>query len=112
MRIAISATGCDLAAGLDPRFGRCRHILVCDGETATATHHENPTPAQAEHGAGIRTAEFVVGLGVHTVISGAVGPKALRVLQAAGVRVFASAATTAQAAFDEFRSGKLREVTA
>jgi predicted Fe-Mo cluster-binding NifX family protein len=97
-RVAISITGTDLDAALDPRFGRCRHLLVCDGDTAT--HHENPTAT---------TAEFVARLGVGAVITGAVGPKAMQVLRAAGIRAFASQAPTARAALAEWRAGNLPE---
>jgi predicted Fe-Mo cluster-binding NifX family protein len=32
MKIAISSSGKDLDAQLDPRFGRCRHFLIVDCE--------------------------------------------------------------------------------
>lgn len=111
MRVAISSTGTDLDAALDPRFGRTRHLVVCATDSEAVTHHENPTAVNAEHGAGIRTAEFVAGLGVQAVISGAVGPKAMQVLRAAGITAYASSATSARAALAELRDGKLRAVT-
>ena len=111
MRVAISTTGLDLDAALDPRFGRTRHLVVCATDTETSSHHENPTAVNAEHGAGIRTAEFVASLGVQAVISGAVGPKAMQVLRAAGIKAYASSATTARAALAELRSGRLTEVS-
>lgn len=111
MRVAISTTGPDLEAALDPRFGRTRHLVVCATDSEAVTHHENPTAVNAEHGAGIRTAEFVASLGVQAVISGAVGPKAMQVLRTAGIKAYASTATTARAALAELRGGKLHEVT-
>jgi len=110
MRVAISTSGLDLDATLDPRFGRTRHLVVCATDTEVVTHHENPTAVNAEHGAGIRTAEFVASLGVQAVISGAVGPKAMQVLRAAGIKAYASTASTARAALAELRGGKLSEV--
>jgi predicted Fe-Mo cluster-binding NifX family protein len=110
MRVAISTSGLDLDAAMDPRFGRTRHLVVCATDSETITHHENPTAVNAEHGAGIKTAEFVASLGVQAVISGAVGPKAMQVLRAAGIKAYASTATSARAALAELRSGKLSEV--
>ena len=110
MRVAISTSGLDLDAALDPRFGRTRHLVVCATDTEVVAHHENPTAVNAEHGAGIRTAEFVASLGVQAIISGAVGPKAMQVLRAAGIKAYVSTASTARAALDELRSGKLSEV--
>lgn len=111
MIVAISTCGTDLDADLDPRFGRSRHFLVCPPGSEAVAHHDNPTAVQAEHGAGIRTAEFVVGLGVQAVVSGAVGPKAMQVLRAAGVRTFACDARTAREALAAFRQGTLRELS-
>ncbi len=110
MRVAISTSGTDLDATLDPRFGRTRHLVVCSIDSDTVTHHENPISVNAEHGAGIRTAEFVASLGVQAVISGAVGPKAMQVLRAAGIKAYASTATSVRSALAELRSGKLSEV--
>lgn len=111
MRIAISSTGTDLDAALDPRFGRTRHLVVCAADSEAVTHHENPTAVNAEHGAGIRTAEFVASLGVQAVISGAVGPKAMQVLRAAGITAYVSNAASARAALAELRGGTLRPVS-
>ena len=33
MKIAISSSGQDLAAQLDPRFGRCRYFLIIETDT-------------------------------------------------------------------------------
>jgi predicted Fe-Mo cluster-binding NifX family protein len=110
MRIAISTSGIDLDAALDPRFGRTRHLVICAIDSETSIHHENPTAVNAEHGAGIKTAEFVASLGVQAVISGAVGPKAMQVLRAAGIKAYASTASTVRAALAELRSGKLSEM--
>ena len=42
---------------------------------------------QARQGAGIQSAETVAKLGAEVVITGSVGPKAYRALQAAGIKV-------------------------
>jgi predicted Fe-Mo cluster-binding NifX family protein len=111
MRIAISTSGTDLDAALDPRFGRTHHLVVCTTGSEAVTHHANPTATTAEHGAGIRTAEFVASLGVQAVISGAVGPKAMQVLRAAGITAYASTAPTARAALADLHAGRLSVVT-
>jgi predicted Fe-Mo cluster-binding NifX family protein len=110
MRVAISTSGLDLDAALDPRFGRTRHIVVCSTDSQDISHHDNPSAIDAEHGAGIRTAEFVASLGVQAVISGAVGPKAMQVLRAAGITAYASTAISARAALADLRGGTLLPV--
>lgn len=112
MRVAISSTGSDAEALIDPRFGRSRHFLVASTPGEALTAHANPTAVQAEHGAGIRTAEFVAGLGVRTVITGAVGPKAMQVLRAAGIRIFACDAVPARSALERLLRGELQEIIA
>lgn len=111
MRVAISCTGNAADAVLDPRFGRSRHFLI--GSSADdLVAQANPTAIQAEHGAGIRTAEFIASLGVDTVITGAVGPKAMQVLRAAGVRVFTCETVPARVAWERLARGELAEITA
>lgn len=107
MRIAITTTAVGLDAGLDPRFGRTLHVLVCATDSEAVTPHDNPTATTAEHGAGIRTAEFVARLGVQAVITGAVGPKAMQVLRAAGIAAYACDTMPARQALELFRAGKL-----
>ena len=47
MKVAVSATGPQLADLVDPRFGRCRYYVIADSETLDFQAVEN-TGARAQ----------------------------------------------------------------
>ena len=63
MKIAITSSGPTLDAQLDPRFGRAQYLLIVDTDSLDLEAIENPTVATGG-GAGIQTAQMVVGKGV------------------------------------------------
>jgi predicted Fe-Mo cluster-binding NifX family protein len=106
MKIAISVSGNDLSAEIDPRFGRAKGFLLIDDTAEGFEYVANPH-LDASGGAGIQTAQMVVDRGAEAVITGNVGPNAYRVLETAGVKVFTGASGKAEQALAEYRSGKL-----
>jgi len=111
MKIAITTEGQDLSSRLDPRFGRAKWLIAIDTDTDRFEVHDNTVNLNAPSGAGIQTAQNAANLGAEAVITGHVGPNALKTLNAAKVKVFLSKALTAQEALDLFKDGKLQEVT-
>jgi len=99
MKIAISATGPDLDAEVDPRFGRCRYFIIVDPETMEFEVVDN-AGATGSGGAGISSAQMIASKGVKTVLTGNCGPNAYQVLSPAGVGVITGV------------SGKIRDVIA
>ena len=69
MKIAISATGKNLDAEVDPRFGRCQYFIIIDPETMQFEALENSS-AMASGGAGISAAQMIAGKGVEAVLTG------------------------------------------
>jgi len=106
MRIAISATGTDLEAQVDPRFGRCEHFIIFDPETLQQEALDNPN-AMGGGGVGIATAQMIVDKGVRAVLTGHCGPNAYQVLSAAGIQVITDVTGTVQEAIDGYRAGRL-----
>ena len=109
MKIAFSTSGEDLNAPLDARFGRAPKFLVYDLDTDTFTVIDNQKTMDAAQGAGIQSAETVARTGVKAIVTGNCGPKAFRVLSAAGIRIFNTAAATVREALDLHRAGRLKE---
>lgn len=107
MKIAISTSGSDLNAPLDPRFGRAARFLVYDTETKTFELTGNEQNLNAAQGAGIQSAQNAASSGAKAVISGHFGPKAFRVLSASNIAMYTSNATTVQEALDLYTNGKL-----
>ncbi|MBU4459695.1 MAG: hypothetical protein KJ579_03930 [Verrucomicrobia bacterium] len=110
MKIAITATGAEMTSGVDPRFGRAKYFMVVDTETNAVASHDNVQNLNAAQGAGIQSAETVARLGARGVVTGHVGPKAFRVLNAAGIKVYLAGDGTVADAVRRFKSGELPEV--
>lgn len=109
MKVAFTTSGDDLGAPLDTRFGRAPKFLVYDLDTNTFHVIDNQQNLNAGQGAGIQAAESVVRAGAKAVVTGHCGPKAFRVLSAAGLKVYNTEAATVSEALDRYRSGKLVE---
>jgi predicted Fe-Mo cluster-binding NifX family protein len=88
MKIAISATDNTKSAMVDPRFGRTSWLLIVDTNTGDLIEAiDNSQGREAAHGAGISAAVLVVDKGVEAVLTGRVGPKALPILEKAGIKI-------------------------
>ena len=86
MKIAFSTSGETLDSPLDARFGRAPKFLVYDLDSETFEVVDNRQNLNAAQGAGIQSAETVARLGVNILVTGHCGPKAFRVLRAAGIK--------------------------
>ena len=86
MKIAVSASGRDLNAQIDPRFGRCAYFIIVETDDMSFEVFDNASIALGG-GAGIQSAQFVASKGAKTIITGNVGPNAVRTLTAAGIEV-------------------------
>ena len=87
MKVAITSSGKTLADPIDMHFGRAKFFILADTETGRAVAHDNAQNLHAAQGAGIQAAETVARLGAETVVTGSVGPKAYKALQAAGIKI-------------------------
>lgn len=108
MKTAVTAQGQDLDSMVDPRFGRCQWLIIADTDTGQYQAVPNER-LQAAQGAGIQAAESVARLGVESVITGHCGPKAFRVLKAAGVKVYSGGGGTVAEALHRLKKGELPE---
>jgi len=109
MKIAITATGKEMSSNLDARFGRAKYFVLVDTDTGEAAAHDNAQNLNAAQGAGIQAGETVARLGAAAVITGNVGPKAFRVLNAAGIKVYLANDGTVADAIRGFKAGELKE---
>ncbi len=107
MKIAFTTAGKDINAAMDSRFGRAARFLIYDSENTTAQTIDNHQNLNAAQGAGIQAAETVVRSGAQALVTGHCGPKAFRVLAAAGVAVYTTNAATIAEALAQFQAGTL-----
>jgi len=110
MKIILSVDKNDSSAVLDPRFGRCPYFAICDGEGNVIEFIEKPGIASA-HGAGITAANSIVETGAEVVITGNLGPNALRVLQASNITGYASEPVSIKEAVGMYKEGKLTQIS-
>lgn len=112
MKIAITCSGANLDAPLDPRFGRAASFLIYDTETEQTRVIPNQQNMQAAQGAGIQAGQTVAGAGATALITGNVGPKAFRVLEAGGVTVYLADQITGREAVAALQAGRLKPTSA
>jgi predicted Fe-Mo cluster-binding NifX family protein len=109
MKIVFTTSGSDLNAPLDSRFGRAPRFLVYDLDSETFEVVDNQQNLNAAQGAGIQSAEVVARQGAKALVTGHCGPKAFRVLLAAGIKIYNTDAHTVAEALEHYRAGKLTE---
>lgn len=111
MKIAITSKADTMDSPLDVRFGRAENFMICDTDIEGFTVVPNVQNLNALQGAGIQAAATVVSTGVQAVITGHCGPKAFKVLEAAGIKVYTSTAATVKEALKEFQEGRLEALS-
>ncbi len=106
MKIAISSMGTDLDAQMDPRFGRCAYFIIVDTNDMSFEAFNNEGIASGG-GAGIKSARLVTSKGAKAVVSGNVGPNAVRALSAAGVEIYIANTGTLREVIEKYKRGYL-----
>ncbi len=111
MKLAVAASGNNLDAQVDPRFGRCAWFVIVDSDTMAFEAVQNPG-AMAGGGAGIQAAQVVASKGAQVVVAGNMGPNAYQALSAAGIQVLPFAGGTVRQAVEAMKSGTLTAASA
>ena len=111
MKLAITSTGKDLNADLDPRFGRAPYFIVVDSETLMFEVVENSQNLNLSQGAGIQAGKTVADKRADILITGHCGPKAFKVLKHAGVKILTGAQGTIMDVLMQFKNGELQIAT-
>ena len=110
MKIAVSASGKELDASIDPRFGRCVFFLIVDPDDMSFEAFDNENIALSG-GAGIQSVQFVTSKGADVIITGSVGPNAFRTLSAAGVDLITGQEGTVRDAVEKYKTGELKSTS-
>ncbi len=107
MKIAVTSTGTDLDARVDPRFGRAPYFIVVDTETMAFSVIDNKENLNALKGAGIQAAGAVSEKGAEVLLTGYCGPNAFKALKAGNIKVANNAQGTVREAVRDYLDGKL-----
>lgn len=108
MVIAVTASGDNLEAAVDPRLGRAPFFLLVNPETLEFEVVENRESLQAPHGAGVQAATLLARHQPAAVLTGHCGPKAFQILQAAGIPVIVGVEGPVRDVVQDYQSGKLK----
>ncbi len=107
MKIAVTSTGIDLDAQVDPRFGMAVYILIVDSETFAFEIVDNKENVNALKGAGIQAAIMISDKKVEVLLTGFCGPNAFKALKAAKIGVANNAEGSVKNAVKAYLDGKL-----
>jgi len=110
MKIAVSAEGPALEAEVDPRFGRCRYLILLDPETMEFEAVDN-SRSRESGGAGVSAAQIAANKGAKAVLTGNCGPNAYEALSAAGIEVVTGVTGKVKEVAQSYKLGKLRPST-
>lgn len=108
MKVVCTASSDTLEAEFDNRFGRAAKFIVYDTETDTYTVIDNVQNLNAAQGAGVQSAQQVVATGARVLITGHLGPKAAKVIFAAGLDAYHADAKTVREALAMYKSKALK----
>ena len=111
MKIAISSSGKTLDSAVDPRFGRAEYFIIVDPETMDFEVVENSQNLNLPQGAGIQAGKTIADNNVEALITGHCGPKAFKVLQAAGIKIMTGASGKIADAVTQYKNGELDTAT-
>ena len=108
MKIALPVANKDGEMGR--AFGKAAYFAIVDG--SEITYIDNNQNLNAVQGAGIQSAQHVAEAGAEALLTPHCGPKAFKVLAAAGIKIYTTNAQTIEEAISRFKGGMLKEITA
>jgi predicted Fe-Mo cluster-binding NifX family protein len=112
MKVAISSQGKRRDSQVEPWFGRAAFFLIVDTGSMVFDALENESPGDSAEIDEINAARLLIDAGVQAVLTGNCGFEARRMLTTAGIKLFQSQPGTVEEAVEQFKSGRLVEVSA
>jgi len=107
MRVAITARGPGLEFGIDESYGRAYWIMIIDTETGDIDALDNSEIRNVLQGAGEKVSHWLADLDIDVVVTGKVGPKALRQLLDYKIDIYHGACGSVAEALSDWKNGRL-----
>lgn len=107
MKIAIPTNGEKTNDQISKSFGRAKNFIIVDADALSFDIVENIQNMESAQGAGIQSAQLIVKSGADILITINCGPKAYKVLSAAGVPVYSGIDGSILENVKEYKSGNL-----
>jgi len=109
MKVAISARGSTPDSDIDERMGRAYWLMIYETKSNSWQAINNDSGRNALEGAGKKTANQLIDMGIGAVLTGEIGPRAFRLLNDAGVDVYLGAAGTVMDTLVLWHDGNMRK---
>lgn len=109
MKICITCKGKEKNAPTDLRFGRCKYFAIYDDKTGEVEYIDNAS-TNANQGAGITAAQKIIDIGVEAVITGKMGPNAMKIIGASNINIYRFEEGTVDEAINTFKENKLSKI--
>lgn len=106
MRVIVTSAGPTIDSQMDPRFGRAEYFLIIDIETMKTTAIDNSS-RHASGGAGIAAAQAVIDARADALVTGHLGPNALKVLRDSKIVLYEGLLTTVLENLERLKAGQL-----
>ncbi len=111
MRVCIPTAGWrGLDEHVSEHFGRAPTFTIVDLETGKV--EVIPNTGKHGGGGGRTPAQTLVGLGIDALICSGIGPRAISFLESLGIKVYYGASGTVRDVIENFKAGKLQEISA
>jgi len=110
MRVIVTSAGPTIDSQMDPRFGRAEYFLIIDIETMKTTAIDNAS-SHASGGAGIAAAQAVIDARADALVTGHLGPNALKVLRDSKIVLYEGLLTTVLENLERLKAGQLKVVS-
>ncbi len=109
MKLCVSSTENKKNSQADSRFGRCPYFAIYNTENNTFEFIEN-SGITSPQGAGIAAAQQIVDQKVAVVITGNMGPNAMKIIEAAGIKTYKINSETIEDAVKLYMDNKLSTI--
>lgn len=110
MKIAISAKGRQVEDLVDMRFGRTEYFVIADENGQIVDVLDNAAQS-ATGGAGIAAAQAILDSGADVLITGQLGPNALKVIKSAALPAYQAINGSIGDNIKAYASDKLQKIT-
>lgn len=110
MKVAFSTLGETLESPLDSHFGRAPKFVVYDTDQTSFEVLDNSQNLDATLGSGVQTVRLLAGAGVRELVTGHLGPKASKEVNASGLKVYQCNASTVSEALAMYTSKALKKL--
>jgi predicted Fe-Mo cluster-binding NifX family protein len=112
MKVAITSQDKRRDSPVEPWLGRATHFLLVDTDHMIFDPIENESVGEPPDIAEVNAARLIIDAGAQAVLTGNCGHEARRMFADAGVKLFQCGPGTVADTVEQFKAGKLLEVSA